>query len=87
MTTKRKVEVFSAGCSVCEKTIAMVEKMACPACDVEILDMNDPKVAARAERLGVRSVPAVAVDGKLVECCTDRGPDKAALLAAGIGME
>ena len=27
MTTKRKIEVFSAGCSVCQETIKMVKGM------------------------------------------------------------
>lgn len=26
---KRKVEVFSAGCGVCDETIALVQKLAC----------------------------------------------------------
>jgi len=32
MTTKRKVEIFSAGCPACEETIAAVRQAACPAC-------------------------------------------------------
>lgn len=85
METKRKVEVFTAGCPACEETVTMVRNLACPACEVEVLDMHDPAVAARARELGVRSVPAVAVDGRLAGCCAGRGPDETALRAAGIG--
>lgn len=85
MTTKRKIEVFSAGCPVCRETVKLVESFACPSCDVQVLDMNDPAVAARAKGLGVRSVPAVAIDGTLASCCAGRGPDGATLRAAGIG--
>jgi len=86
MTAKRKVEIFSAGCPVCEETVALVESMACPSCEVNVLDMNDTGVAGRAKSLGVRSVPAVAVDGKLASCCGGGGPDEGSLRAAGVGQ-
>ncbi|MFQ5655166.1 MAG: thioredoxin family protein [Planctomycetota bacterium] len=85
MSEKRKIEVFSAGCAVCDEIVELVNSIACPSCEVEVLDMQHADVAARAKQLGVRSVPAVAVDGKLAECCAGRGPDEAALRAAGIG--
>ncbi len=85
MSAKRKIEVFSAGCAVCKDTIDMVNRAACPSCEVSILDMSDPNVASRARSLGVRSVPAVAVDGKLADCCAGRGPDETVLRAAGLG--
>ncbi len=86
MTAKRNIEIFSAGCPVCRETIAMVQGNACPSCEVNVLDMNDPDVAARAKSLGIRSVPAVVVDGKLADCCAGRGPDAATLKAAGLGQ-
>lgn len=86
MTTKRKVEVFSAGCSACQETIALINSMTCPSCEVTVLDMHDPKVSSRAKSLGIRSVPAVVIDGKLADCCTGRGPEEATLRAAGLGQ-
>ena len=86
MTEKRKVEVFSAGCPACEATVARVHELACPSCHVSVLDMNDAGVAARARRLGVRSVPAVVIDGRLADCCAGRGPDEEVLRAAGLGQ-
>jgi glutaredoxin len=47
--------------------------------------MKEPEVARRAKALGVRSVPAVAIDGKLAGCCAGRGPDEEALRAEGLG--
>lgn len=85
MARQRQIEVFSAGCAVCEDTVKLVEELACSDCNVSVLDMNDPVVTARARSLGVRAVPAVAVDGVLAACCTVRGPDREALSAAGIG--
>ena len=84
MATKRKIEIFSAGCPTCQEAVKMVQNLACSDCEVNILDMNDPAIASRAKGLGVRSVPAVAIDGKLADCCAGRGPDAATLKAAGI---
>lgn len=86
MSNKRTVEVFSAGCPACEQTIALVNKVVCPSCEVLILDMKDPAVASRAKSLGIRSVPVVVIDGKLADCCGGRGPEEATLRAAGLGQ-
>ena len=86
MTIKRMIEVFSAGCPVCRETIEMIKRNACQSCEITVLDMNDSNVADRAKKLGIRSVPAVVIDGKLADCCAGRGPDKATLRAAGLGQ-
>ncbi len=86
MSTKRRIEVFSAGCPSCEDTIQLVNRITCPSCEVTVLDMNEPAVAIRAKRLGIRSVPAVVVDGTLANCCTGPGPDEAGLRASGVGQ-
>lgn len=86
MSHKRTVEVFSAGCPACEETITLVNRVACPSCEVLVLDMKDPNVARRAKSLGIRSVPAVVIDGKLADCCAGRGPDEPTLRAAGLGQ-
>ena len=86
MSAKRTIEIFSAGCSVCEDTVALVNQVACSSCEVIVLDMKDPTVASRAKSLGIRSVPAVVIDGKLADCCAGRGPDEQTLRAAGLGQ-
>lgn len=83
---KRKIEVFSAGCPACQETIDLVNQVACASCEVSVLDMNDAAVASRAKQLGIRSVPAVVIDGKLADCCAGRGPDEATLRAEGLGQ-
>jgi glutaredoxin 3 len=85
MATKRKVEVFSAGCATCKEAVETVKRAACSSCEVIVLDMNDSGVARRAKALGVGSVPAVAIDGKLAECCAGRGINVQVLRAAGLG--
>ena len=86
MANKRQVEVFSAGCPACDAAVKLVESIACPSCEVTVLDMHDPKVASRANRFGIRSVPAIVIDGKLADCCSGPGLDEAALKAAGLGQ-
>ncbi len=86
MATTRQIEIFSAGCPVCDALVARVRKMACPSCEITVLSMSDADVAARAESLGIASIPAVAIDGALADCCAGRGPDEAALRAAGLGV-
>jgi glutaredoxin 3 len=83
--SQRKIEVFSAGCPCCTAAVELVKRLACPACEVKVLDMHAPAVAERARELGIRSVPAVAVDGRLAGCCSGRGPDEESLRAAGLG--
>jgi len=85
MSAQRKIEVFSAGCGVCEDTVQLVNRLACPSCKVTVLDVRDPAVAERARGLGIRSVPAVVIDSKLADCCAGRGPEEATLRAAGLG--
>ncbi len=83
---KRKIEVFSAGCAACEETVKLVNQIACESCEVEVLDMRRDDVAARAKQYGIRTVPAVVIDGKLADCCAGRGAEEATLRAGGLGV-
>lgn len=82
----RVVEVFSAGCPACDDGVELVRRLACPSCEVRVVNMNDPEVAERAAALGVQTVPAVVIDGVLAGCCSGRGLDEATLRSAGFGQ-
>jgi len=84
MAATRKVEVFSAGCAVCEQAIEMVRNAACSSCEIIVHDMKDARIAERANSLGIHSVPAVVIEGRLVG--SGRGVDEQALRAAGLGQ-
>ena len=75
MPDRRKVEVFSAGCALCHEVIDVVRQQVGSSSEVIVRDMMDARSLARAEKLGIRSVPAVVIDGKLASCCTGRGVD------------
>ena len=82
MAAKKKVEVFSAGCTTCKETIELVKRIAGSSHEIVIHDMHKPDIATKAKQYGVRSVPAVVIDGKLAGCCAGRGPDEQVLRSA-----
>ena len=79
---KHKIEIFSAGCKTCKDAIETVRKLAGAEHDVEVHDMHKHEIASRAEQHGVRSVPAVVIDGKLAGCCSGRGVEERVLREA-----
>jgi len=94
---KRQVEVFTAGCPVCDPVVQLVHEMACPDCEVNIHDLRPPDESAERDRpgptaadkaagYGITTIPAVVVDGNLASCCQNRGPNREDLAAAGIGQ-
>ncbi len=85
MKKTRQIEIFSAGCQVCEDTVALIQQIACPSCEVTVLDMKNHIVTQRAKSLGIRTVPSVLVDGRLAKCCAEGGPSEQVLRAAGVG--
>ena len=82
MATKKRIEVFSAGCSTCKETIEVVKRLAGSSHEVVVHDMHKAEVTSKAKQCGVRSVPAVVTDGKLAGCCAGRGPDEHVLRSA-----
>ncbi len=82
---KRQVEVFTAGCPVCEPTVQLVQEMACSDCEVTVYDLSK-QGAEKIQEYGITTVPAVVVDGRLAACCQDSGPNEEQLRAAGIGQ-
>ena len=83
---KRRVEIFSAGCSVCEEAVRAVKEAACSSCEVEVRSMSDSKVAADAKRYGVHSLPAVVINGQLATCCRGGGINLDVLRGLGLGQ-
>jgi glutaredoxin len=82
MAARKRIEIFSAGCGTCRETIETVKRLAGASHEVIVHDMHKSDVAAKAKQHGVRSVPAVVIDGKLASCCAGRGPKEDVLRAA-----
>jgi len=87
---KRQVEVFTANCPVCDPVVKMIEELACDECEVTIYDLvkqcDDKTCLTKMNDYGIQKIPAVAVNGKLLECCENEGISKEALIEAGIGQ-
>lgn len=88
MSKQRKVEVFIAGCPLCDETVQLVKKLSCPSCDVKIRNLMEKKKndIAKAKEYGINSVPTVVVDGKILDCCKRGKITEKDLKKAGIGI-
>jgi len=83
---KRRIEIFSAGCEVCEEAVQAIRAEACSSCTIEVRSMSDPTAARAAKDYGIKSLPAVVIDGRLAGCCAGRGVDMAELSRLGLGQ-
>jgi glutaredoxin len=87
---KRKVEVFTAGCPLCDEAVERVEELACPDCKVTIYDLSNPckskECLEKVKTYGVSSVPTIVIDGKIADCCERGKPDRETLLRLGLGQ-
>lgn len=87
--SKTKVEVFTAGCPVCDDTVKLVNELACPNCEVTVYDLSKAcetkECLEKAKRYGITAVPTVVVNEKIASCCDRERPSREALLASGIG--
>lgn len=87
---KRQIEVFTAGCPVCDPVVKMVKEMACSSCEVTVYNLAEQcetkECIAQIKKYNITSLPAVAVNGALLSCCKNKGVSKEELVAAGIGQ-
>jgi hypothetical protein len=75
---RRQVEVFTAGCRVCDPAVQMVKATACPDCEVTVYNLNE-EGAEKADIYGLKTVPAVVINGQLCSCCDNSGINEADL--------
>ncbi|PKN61712.1 MAG: glutaredoxin [Deltaproteobacteria bacterium HGW-Deltaproteobacteria-15] len=85
MEKKRRIEVFTAGCPVCEGVVDMVKELSCQHCELTFYDLHNHEGMDQAKTYGVTAVPAVAVNGNLLECCRHRPITREDLKSAGLG--
>lgn len=85
--TKRQIEIFVAGCPLCNETVRLVQELICPSCEILIYDLREgqgsPTYLEKAQQYGVNAVPAIAVNGSLVLAGK---PDREQLQAVGVGQ-
>ncbi len=83
---RRTVEVFTAGCPVCDEAVEAVHGIVCESCDLQIHDMKTQPAQAKAREYGIKRVPAVVVNGQLAECCQQGAVDVMTLQRLGVGQ-
>ncbi len=66
MPQQRWIQVFSTGCPLCAEAIALVARLRGDSDRVVVHDMTAPAVVSAAFRLGIRSVPTILIDGRIV---------------------
>jgi len=54
MAATRKIEVFSAGCAVCDDTVALINRIACPSCEAGSCKKSRPIRSSERSRRGHR---------------------------------
>jgi glutaredoxin len=82
---RRTVEVFTAGCPVCDEAVEAVRGLVCESCDLQVHDMRTQPAQAKARQYGVNRVPAVVVNGQLADCCQQGAVDTTTLQGLGLG--
>lgn len=86
---KRQVEIFTANCPVCDPVVKMVKDLACDNCELTTYDMvkqcDDKSCVSKIKDYGIKKLPAIAVDGKLLDCCKGNAITTEKLIEAGIG--
>ena len=85
MKHKRKIEVFTAGCPLCDKAVKLVKSLACESCQVTVYDLRKQGIQ-KARKYGVAFVPTVVIDGKIADCCKRGEISEEALINAGVGQ-
>lgn len=74
---------------MCQPTVDLVKSMACTSCEVIVYDLSNPcetKVCQeKVITYGIKRLPAIAVNGKLLGCCENKEISAEELVNAGIG--
>ena len=67
MNQKRRIEVFTAGCSLCSDTLELVkESVSDCGCEVVERRCSETECCEEAKQYGVKAMPTVVVDGRII---------------------
>ena len=67
MNARNRIEVFTAGCPLCNETVEQV-KNSVAGCGCEVVERRctELECCAEAREYGVRTIPTVVVNGQIV---------------------
>lgn len=85
---KKKVEIFIAGCTVCSPVVDLLKSSISDNCELIIYDLikqcESKECLIKVHEYGIKAIPSIAVDGKLLKCFENKGISKEELINAGI---
>ena len=76
-----KVEIFTAGCPLCDETVKEIKDIVSEN-ELIIYNLNKATDLNKAKEYEINKVPAVVVNGKLLNCCKNNKVDKKELTEA-----
>lgn len=61
------IEIYSAGCPMCQEVINTITVGKCAGCEMMVYDLNSNSQSVREsiERYGIRVAPTIVIDGKI----------------------
>jgi len=63
------IEVFTAGCDLCKKTMEVIQGATCSECTITEYDIREKceneTCVRKAKEYGVKAVPTIVIDGKI----------------------
>ena len=81
-----KIEIFTAGCNNCNSIVDLVNSVVKKDDEVKIYNMNETGTKENYKKIAdgyeIKSVPAVVVNGKLLNSCKSSSISKEILVAA-----
>ena len=67
-TKGKEIEVFTAGCYLCEETLDIVNQAKCDECTVIERNISEDCGCGcidKAREYGIRTIPTIVIDGKI----------------------
>ena len=87
---KRQIEIFTAGCLVCNPVVQLVQESAGENYEITVYDLvkqcEEQECISKIDQYNLKRLPSVAVNGQLLDCCKNIEITKEDLIAAGIGQ-
>lgn len=85
---RKRVEIFTAGCTLCNPVVELIRSNSSENCDVMVYDLikqcDSKECLSKVVEYGVKSIPAIVVDGKLLDSCQNSGISIMDLINSGI---
>jgi len=82
---KNHIEIFTAGCSICEPVVQFVKETAGANCNISIYNLSERSYNNICKKYSIKRLPSIVVNGILLDCCKNIDITKEDLINAGIG--